>query len=396
MSSTKPPKPSSGAETKTLEKRPAPLVAAATLLAERGVYGLIWLDAGLNVVAHYGRLVEFADIGEPITSSFLPLVGLEQEIAALKAAEGAVLELPAVSVVTPRGASPRINVAALWSPEEDAFVLLVSRTTSRSDLEGELSRQIRARLIAEAEVTQKSRELARANTELERANRDLEEFAAIISHDLKAPLRAMRYLVGDLEQQMPADGGEAAREKLNAIREQSQRMSGMLTALLEYSSVGRKEEAVEAVDTHALALAVVRSMPRPADIRIEIQGIWPQIETLAAPLDLVLRNLIDNAIKHHDQSTGLITVRASDTGAALEIVVSDDGPGIALHHQEAVFLPFRKLVLAGEAGGHGMGLAFVKRTVEVAGGRLDLVSDPTRGRGSKFRVTWPKSIPRTS
>ena len=174
---------SSGADTDAATLRTAPIVAAAKLLADRGVYGLVWFDAGLLVTARYGRLVEFVEIGDPVTDGVLPLIGLEDDIRALRRTPGSVIDLPAVTIIATPDAAPRLNLTVLWAAAEEAFLLVVSRAVTRSSLEVELSRQVRARLMAEAVVQQKSREL-------ERANRDLEEYAFIISHDLKAPLRA--------------------------------------------------------------------------------------------------------------------------------------------------------------------------------------------------------------
>lgn len=385
--------PSSAADSNgPAEPAAAPLVAAGVMLARRGVYGLVWLDEDLDVVARYGPLVEFVEIGEPIIDSVPALIGLEADVLALRAGGGDAVDLPSVAIVGPDGATPRLNLTILWSREEQCFLLLVSRAVSRSDLEAELSRQIRARLIAEAEVSAKSRVLARTNEELARVNRDLEEFAAIISHDLKAPMRALRYLVDDLESLLGKTATGEPRAKLDQLREQARRMTGMLTSLLDYSCVGRRAEAVERVDTAALVAAVVRSIPRPPGLEVEVRGLWPILETLAAPLDLVVRNLVDNAIKHHDRAEGLIRIEAEEAGEAIEITVSDDGPGIAPALHDVVLLPFRTAGETGHGAGHGMGLALIKRTLDAVGGSLALHSDPLRTRGTAFRVTWPKKI----
>ena len=376
---------SSGADTDAATLRTAPIVAAAKLLADRGVYGLVWFDAGLLVTARYGRLVEFVEIGDPVTDGVLPLIGLEDDIRALRRTPGSVIDLPAVTIIATPDAAPRLNLTVLWAAAEEAFLLVVSRAVTRSSLEVELSRQVRARLMAEAVVQQKSREL-------ERANRDLEEYAFIISHDLKAPLRAIKYLTEDLETALGPSRDEAVQEGLSRLREQSKRMSGMLSALHEYSSIGRKDEAIETIDTHELVKSIVRSIPRPESMRVELFGQWPIIATLSAPLDMVLRNLIGNAIAHHDRDEGLIRIGATEAGEKIEFSVGDDGPGIAVEYQEAVFLPFRKLEPNGKSAGHGMGLSFVKRTIESVGGRLELQSDPAKGRGADFRVIWPRAI----
>ena len=126
---------------------------------------------------------------------------------------------------------------------------------------------------------------------------------------------------------------------------------------------------------------------------IDIGGDWPRLRTLAAPLDLVLRNLIDNAIKHHDQKNGRITVTARDGAEALAITVTDDGPGIPREWHAAVFLPFRKVSEERHnEESSGIGLALVRRTLDRIGGIIELQSDPPRLRGTTFDVRWPKAI----
>ena len=362
-----------------------PLVGAAKLLAERGVYGLAWIETDLRVRARYGPIVDFIEVGQSVTESVLPLFGLEDDIGRLRMAPGSSINLPAVAIVNGPDSSPRLNLLIVWDGEQNAYLLIISRAVTKADLEIELSRHIRARLMAEAEVKQKSREL-------ELANRDLEEYAAVISHDLKSPLRAMRYIAGDLEKALDAKDDQSSRKLLLRLQEQSRRMSQMLTALLDYSSIGRKEEAVATIDTLALVTSIVRSIPHPTGMKIELHGEWPEIDTLAAPLDLVLRNLIGNAIAHHDRDIGVVRVVSIDAGGALEITVADDGPGIAPTHHDAIFLPFRTLQEQGRAGGHGMGLSYVKRTMEAVNGRIELISDPNLQRGATFRVVWPKAM----
>lgn len=369
---------------------PSPLLAAGRVLAERGVYALIWFDDSLIVDARYGRLAEFVEVGEPLVEQCLPLFGLEGDIRALKDVPGRVLDLPAVLIATPDDRLPRVNLTVFWHPDGGHYLMLVARATSRSDTDAELSKQMRARLMAEAEVAAKSRELAKANLELARANRDLEDFAAIISHDLKSPLRALRYATEDLGQLIEAGDMAGVEARLAEIGERTRRMSDMMTQLLDYASVGRKSEIVEETDTRKLVEAVTRSLARPNAMRIEITGAWPKFATVAAALDLVLRNLVQNAIVHHDRDVGLITVDAVEGGGDLIISVTDDGPGIDPAHHDAILLPFR--TLKQKPGSTGMGLAFVNRMIEMAGGRLTIASDPAKSRGTRFRVVWPKDI----
>ena len=251
----------------------------------------------------------------------------------------------------------------------------------------ELSRQVRARLMAEAEAHAKSKELARANSDLQVLNSNLEQFAAIVTHDLKAPMRAVRYLVDEIEQAVGASDTDAAHGKLQELRRQATRLSSMLSALLHYSSVGLSQQAIETVDTLALVTEIVHSLPHEGT-EVEISGTWPTLDTLVAPLDLTLRNLIDNTVKHHDRDKGKLQIACADAGSAIEITIEDDGPGIAPEHHASVFLPFRTLA----NGGEGMGLAIVQKMVDAAGGVITLSSNPAERRGTTFRIRWPKQI----
>lgn len=371
-------------ETKTSLDEKA-LLRAGDLLAERGVYGLVWLDQSLVVRRRYGILAAFVEEGVCVTRSVAPLVGLEADIHEL--ADGAAVRVPNVTIVRGLEPAPRLNIVVYRYPAEEGYLMTLAQAGTDNGLEIELSRQIRARLMAEAEVLSKSRELARTNAELRMANSDLEQFAAIVTHDLKAPMRALDYLVEDVEHAATAGDAATVRAKLADLRRQTSRMSSMLSALLEYASAGPGRASLEHVETLALVREIVGSLPH-CGVEVEIRGDWPAIETLATPFDLTLRNLIDNAIKHHDRSRGSIAIACEDLGDALKITVEDDGPGIAAEHHKSIFQPFRTL---GGAGG-GMGLAIARKMVEAVGGSIGVSSDPRAQRGAKFEIRWPKQI----
>ena len=335
------------------------IVEVGELISNFGFFGAIWLDCQLNVVDTFGRLVDFVVKGRALSDSIVPVIGLEDEILALEQQPGRVLELPAVGFATEKQDNRKLNFTFFWNSVRNQPMAIAYRSTSQTELEFELSKQIRARLMAEAEVMETSKALARANA-------DLETFAAIVSHDLKAPLRHMRYMADSLA--VRTTEGEISAT-LAGIKAQAERMSSMLTSLLAYSSIGRKYEALEALDTRRMISDIVSSLDQPG-IKIAITGDWPVISTLKAPLELVLRNLIANALQHHDLPDGQVTVSCTDTASGLAITIADDGPGIDVKHHEAIFLPFRTLAPEGSASSTGMGLAMVRKTVEGAGGSI--------------------------
>ncbi len=368
------------------------LAEAVELFARHAIFGLVWLDRELVATTRYGNLADFVPLGQRVTESVAPLVGLDDALLALKQGDEAPFQMPNIALVGPEGSSPRMDLQIFWLSERQQFLLTISKVLSAGELEIGLAQQVRKRMIAEAELAQKSKALAIANAELTRANRDLAEFAYVISHDLKAPLRALRYFTDDLDAALQGLGGEDPRVHLARIRSQSRRMTQMLTDLLLYSKIGRQEEALETVDTAELVHGIVASIPRPPRMMVEISGDWPILNTYVAPLDLVLRNLIGNATAHHDRDHGRVQVTCARGDDALEIVIVDDGPGIPPEWHEAVFLPFRTIAERPAADSSGIGLALVRRTAESVGAKLTLVSDPASARGATFTIAWPLAV----
>lgn len=371
------------------------LVDAGLFLAAEGLIGMAWLDAGTVATRRLGLVANIVPLGEPVTSGMPALMGFGERISELRFGKGPrMVVVPNVQLDPLNLDAPRYNISVHWLADSRQYLLLIARVISRTGLEEQLEAQMRRRRMAEQEVATQKKLLEKANGELSRANRDLEAFASIISHDLRAPLRGMRYAAEDAGQALASGDGDAAGKSLERVTRQSRRMGQMLAGLLEYSRIGRKTEVAETVDTRVLVGEIVQSVARSDGIAITVEGEWPTLVTLAQPLDIVLRNLIENAIKHHDRMVGLIRVTAADDAGMLAIAVADDGPGIPAEWHEAIFAPFKRIGDddPGKPEGSGVGLALVKRTVEVVGGSIAVESDPGRSRGATFRVGWPKRL----
>jgi signal transduction histidine kinase len=230
-------------------------------------------------------------------------------------------------------------------------------------------------------------DLTRANAELLRRNKELDDFAYVASHDLRSPLRAIDNLARWIGEDQETVFSETARKDLEELRTRVQLMNSLLEGLLAYSRIGRKDYAVEQIDTGALVQKISRVLDRPKTFSIQIVDKMPTIRAPRVPLELVFRNLLDNAIKHHDRADGQITVEAQDHGDVVEFCVRDDGPGIPQQHLDRIFGIFETLRQRGQKSGSGMGLALVKKTVESLGGRISVESE--EGKGTTFRCTWP-------
>lgn len=364
--------------------------AAARVLLDQGLAGFVWADRELVVIETEGALAAGVRIGQPVGIALLALFGLDKDIAALQGRPGQRLDIPNIAMATAAGTGPRLNIHVAWDEVSQRYLVVMARAAGQAELERELAEQIRIRQLLEELQLEQAAELERVNKDLTRANRELSEFADIIAHDLNAPLRGLRYHAEDLEQAVAQGNNEEALALAGKLQYQSWRMAQMLSDLLDYARAGRQEAGLERIETRKLIEAIVGSLPRPPGVVLEIKGEWPPAETLVAPLDVVLRNLIDNAIKHHDRPHGVVEISATSSGSLLTITVSDDGPGIPSRLHEAAFLPFRVLAEQGrETGGRGMGLALIRRVVDSVGASIELASDPEQRRGATFRVAWP-------
>lgn len=372
-----------------------PLVEACTFLIERGFCGLVWLDDGLVVRERAGSLVEFVPLDRPVGRALLPLYGCEDDIRALRNDPRHRFELANIRIVGEAQEGPRLNFYLHWLETSARYLVIVVRNTVQSEVEAELENQSRRRALAEARYIEKSKAFETANTELTRANRELEEFANIISHDLKSPMRAVRYIIEDIEHALAHGEPDTAKALLADLKQQARRMSSMLTDLLTYARIGPTgEDAVSDIDTRQLAESIIASLPRPRGFTVEIAGEWPALRGVRPALDLVLRNLVDNAIKHHDRIDGRVTLTAGPVRGGLEIVVTDDGPGIDPRFHKAIFQPFRRLELNAtpDTRSNGIGLSLVRKTVETNGATLSLESSPPIRRGTTLRLRWPGQI----
>jgi signal transduction histidine kinase len=226
--------------------------------------------------------------------------------------------------------------------------------------------------------------------ELSRVNADLEQFAYIASHDLKAPLHAIRQLAEWIGDDMRDIAGPETLENLQLMQRRAARMEMLIASLLNYSRVGHTNTEPEAVNPADLVEEIIHSIAPPPGFRVRFQGDAPVIDTQRPPLDHVLRNLVSNAIKHHDRPEGEVIVSVRMIHGVAEFRVEDDGPGIAPAFHQRIFAIFQTLQQRDDHETSGVGLSIVQKIVERAGGTVWVESAPPR-RGSVFVFTWPEA-----
>jgi signal transduction histidine kinase len=220
-------------------------------------------------------------------------------------------------------------------------------------------------------------------------NKELDDFAYSASHDLKAPLRvidnASKWLEEDLQEYLT----DETRENMNLLRSRVKRMEKLLDDLLEYSRIGRvADEHAEFIAGDELMGNILEMLSPPAGFTVKVSPGFADIRVERMPLQQIFMNLISNAVKHHDKKQGCVEVTLEVHEACYIFAVKDDGPGIPAQYHDQIFKMFQTLKPRDQVEGSGMGLAIVRKNVEVFGGTLDLESP--EGRGSVFRFTWPK------
>jgi len=231
-------------------------------------------------------------------------------------------------------------------------------------------------------------ERKKAELKLQQLNADLDEFTYVASHDLKSPLRGISNLVEWIEEDLGEGVSADTRNNLERINVRIARMEKLVDDLLAYARSGRQGSDVTTVHLRRMIDDVVQFVDPPAGFAIDVSGEFDAIRTAITPLETVLRNLVSNAVKHHDAASGNIQIKVALEDAYCIFEVADDGPGIPPAAHERVFKLFQ--ALSDKSGTRsGVGLAVCKRLVEVHGGKIELQSD-NKQRGTRFRFWWPR------
>lgn len=226
--------------------------------------------------------------------------------------------------------------------------------------------------------------------EISAANEELTNFAYVVSHDLKAPLRGIASLADWLSQDYADKFDEEGKEHMRLLIRRVHRMSALIDGILEYSRAGRIKETSTVLDLNALLREVIDLLAPPSHIEIEVAGPLPTLLADKTRIQQVFQNLLSNSIKYMDKPVGRVRVECVNQDDVLRFSVSDNGPGIEQRHFERIFQLFQTLTPRDQFESTGVGLALVKKIVEMYGGHAWLESEV--GAGSTFFFTLPRQL----
>ncbi len=267
----------------------------------------------------------------------------------------------------------------------------VQSKESHTHLEEKMQQQVSANAKPEgeaAECKQAEEREAELLAKVENANRELKDFAYIVSHDLKAPLRGIKtlasWLFADYGDKFDTNG----KEQMRLLMSRVDRVNKLIDGVLEYSRVGRVKEKPVQVDLNKLIPEVIGMIAPPENITITVENKLPTIEFEPTRITQVFQYLLGNAVKYMDKPQGQIKVGCVENDGFWKFSVADNGPGIEEKHFERIFQMFQTLAPRDNVESTGVGLTITKKIVELYGGRIWVESKV--GEGSTFLFTLPK------
>lgn len=285
------------------------------------------------------------------------------------------------------GASYRVGDEVFWRKDGTCFQVeyISSPLFDGGDLVGAV---VTFKDISVQKHKEKERETLLSD--LEHMNVELKNFAHVVSHDLKEPLRGITFNSTWLIQDFGEILGEEGKKYLDRLTHNTERMYHLINGLLEFAEVGNVQELSIPVQSGALVESVVGALSPEGDIAIEIREPMPEVVYPPIRLEQVFQNLIVNGVKHFGKQKGKVVVSCTDIGEFWQFQVWDNGQGVHPQHFDRIFEMFQSLDRSKSPDSTGIGLTLVKKIVEQNGGKIQVESEV--GSFTCFSFTVPKAV----
>ncbi len=221
---------------------------------------------------------------------------------------------------------------------------------------------------------------------LEKKNKVLTDYAHMVSHDLKSPLRNINALISWIQEDFGHKIDDTARKNFSMILNNLEKMDNLINGILKYSTIEQAETNENEIDLNLLIHEIIEFLEVPDRIKINIDKDLPVIQGDKFRIQQLFQNLIQNAIQSIDHENGFIEINVSDSGSMWQFEVKDNGRGIPERYQQKIFNIFEKI--ENNQSATGIGLSIVKKVIEHYDGSIDLKSE--EGVGTSFYFTIPK------
>jgi light-regulated signal transduction histidine kinase (bacteriophytochrome) len=228
----------------------------------------------------------------------------------------------------------------------------------------------------------KQREVLLQN--LEKQNQTLSEYAHVVSHDLKAPLRSIDTLINWFKEDNGSILDEKNNKSLDLILSNVEKMDLLIKGILDYSSIDKQETKDRRIDLTILIDEVVRTINVPNHIEIVFKNELPKVFGNDFRFKQLFQNLIQNAIKYNDKEKGFVEIGSHENENEIEFYIKDNGIGINERYQTKIFEMFSKLENRYQSS--GIGLSIVKKIIDFYGGKIWLESQVAKGTTFYFTL----------
>jgi len=225
------------------------------------------------------------------------------------------------------------------------------------------------------EIIEINKEKDKLVASLVKQNQELNDYAHMISHDLKSPLQSIdaltTWIKDDYFEKLDAGG----KDILNLIRDNVEKMDTLIQGILEYSTIGKVEKTSYKVDLNALLSDLILKINNPKEVKILLPENLPIINGDTYRLELLFYNLIDNAVKFNNKGkNGFVEINFTDENDFWNFTIKDNGKGIENTYFDKIFVAFQKL--ENESKSTGIGLSIVKKIIEAYNGDINIKSTP--------------------
>ena len=273
---------------------------------------------------------------------------------------------------------------AIFNLQEEGLLFLHSnRKQSFSDVELNQLEPIVTKFRKSLEVSRVYEKREHILRSLENQNKELSEYAQMVSHDLKSPIRNIETMVNWIKSDHSEQLNSGDIRTLDLISTNLERMDGLIDGILRYSTADKPGNESREVNLNDMVSDVVGAFDVPENIEVLIKNSLPTISGDKRKLRQLFGNLLDNAIKFNDKPKGLIEIGSKKIKEGYEFHIKDNGPGIDMTFKDKVFELFQRL--DGESNSTGIGLSIAKKIVSFYRGHIWLESEP--GQGATFYFT---------
>jgi signal transduction histidine kinase len=221
---------------------------------------------------------------------------------------------------------------------------------------------------------------------LAKSNKELEDYASIVSHDLKSPLRSIHSLISWIKEDNEKEFNTQTLQYLSMIENKVEKMDHLIEGILTYAKIDKVDKVVENVNTQEIVQNIINIIHIPTHITVSIKNQLPIIKADRFRIQQLFQNLISNAVNYIDKPIGMVTIDCQETEKEYLFSVNDNGPGIAKANQEKVFKIFQSLETTDKST--GLGLSIVKKIVESYQGKVWIESK--MGEGTSFFIKLKK------